>query len=336
MDTILVIIVLFVVVALFGGVGLLFTRETGSSNAAESARRFLSTSREAGRSLVAMRPSANSPTTATTTISASDAESSESVSDEGPSPAAAIKPTRRLTSATPTSTSGPPAAVAIDDTALRELREEMQGELRRASGITREFDARLTRIEANSIDTPQLSTELTRLIEEHAAAQREELARVESALASVRQTAGPQGERRTEALANLYGHLARVESALAGVVNPMLLPGEPLTLLAELPPETMVWDNWSDVGERAYALGDAFNQHRLVLDPETADEIEGFIAILRRGLTGSVDPNVRAQQPTPVQLQQMRTGLETIVAALPGVRRRVELAYRGETRAHDG
>ena len=328
METILVIIVLFVVVGLFGGVGLIFTRETGAGNAAESARRFLSTSRQAGRSLVAVRPSAASPTATST----GDADSPESAPDEGRAPAP-VKAARRSTTPTPVSPSDSAAATPIDDRALRELREEMQGELRRASGITREFDARLTRIEANSVDTPQLSTELTRSIEEHAASQREELARVRDELATVRQSAGPRGERRTEALANLYGHLARVESALAGVVNPMLLPGEPLKLPAELPPEALDWDNWSDVGERAYALGDAFNQNRLVLDPETADEIEGFIAILRRGLTGSVDPNVRTQQPTPIQLQQMRAGLETIVAALPGVRRRVELAYRGEAGA---
>ncbi|CAA9561022.1 MAG: hypothetical protein AVDCRST_MAG87-1578 [uncultured Thermomicrobiales bacterium] len=329
METIPVIIILFVVVALFGGVGLIFTREAGANNAAESARRFLSTSRQAGRSLVATRTNATSTIPGTT----GDAESSESTRDEGSAPVTTIKPARRSTMASPGSTSESAVAVAIDDTALRELREEMQGELRRASGITREFDARLTRIEANSVDTPRLSAEMTRSIEEHADAQRQELARLRDELESVRQTAGPRGERRTEALANLYGHLARVESALAGVVNPMLLPGEPLTLPAELPPETMIWDNWSEVGERAYALGDAFNQHRLVLDPETADEIEGFIAILRRGLTGSVDPNVRTQQPTPIQLQQMRAGLETIVAALPGVRRRVELAYRGESGA---
>ncbi len=327
METILVIIVLFVVLGLFGGVGLIFSRETGSRNVAESARRFMSASREAGKSLVAMRPSAAS------TTSTSDAGTSESTSEGKPPQAVTIKPARQSTTATPVPVGESPAAARLDDAALRELREELQGELRRASGITREFDARLTRIEANSVDTPRLSEELERSIADHANAQRGELARLRNELKTVRDTAGPRGERRTEALANLYGHLARVESALAGVVNPMLLPGEPLTLLTELPPETLVWDNWSDVGERAYALGDAFNQHRLVLDPDTADEIEGFIAILRRGLTGSVDPNVRAQQPTPGQLRQMRAGLETIVAALPGVRRRVELAYRGESGA---
>lgn len=328
MDTILAIIVLFLVLGLFGGVGLIFTRETGSRNAAESARQFLSTTRETGRSLVTMRPSASS------TSSRSDADTAESAANEGRAPAVTITPARQSTTAAPVPLSEQPAAMRtvapLDDSALRELREELQGELRRASGITREFDARLTRIEANTVDTPRLSEALERSIEEQAEAQRQELERVRDELMWVRQTAGPRGERRTEALANLYGHLARVESALAGVVNPMLLPGEPLALPAELPPETLVWDNWSDVGERAYALGDAFNQHRLVLDADTAREIESFIAILRQGLTGSVDPNVRAQQPTPAQHAQMRAGLETIVAALPGVRRRVELAYRGE------
>ena len=312
METALVIIVLFVVLGLFGGVGFLFSRETGSGNAVDTARQWLTTSRKSGTSRVTIRPQ----TVSSRQDDSTDTGAPQPVSPAGGAGAATL--TER------------PGAVQLDDAALRALREELQGELRRASGVTREFDARLTRIEANSVDTPRLSQELERSIENLAAAQRQEIDDLRNGLATVRQTAGPRGERQSEALADLYRHLARVESALAGVVNPMLLPGEPLTLPAELPPETLVWDNWSDVGERAYALGDAFNQHRLVLDPGTANEIERFIAILRQGLTGSVDPNVRTQQPTPAQLAQMRAGLETIVAALPGVRQRVERAYRGE------
>jgi len=184
MDTILVIIVLFVVLGLFGGVGLMFTRETGARGVSESARRFLNTSRETGKSIVAMRPFTPS------TTSSDDGGTFESDAESKRPPAVTITPARRSTTA-PVSTSESPAAVPLNDIALRELREEMQGELRRASGITREFDARLTRIEANSVDTPQLSTELTRSIEEHAAAQREELARLRDELASVRRATIP-------------------------------------------------------------------------------------------------------------------------------------------------
>jgi len=318
MDTALVIIVLFVVLGLFGGVGFFFRKETGG-NAVDTARLWLTAPRQAGKSLVTIRPQA--------------ADDAAYAGDDAPVNDGAPGSVRQSAATSPLPLSDRPAALQLDDSALRELREELQGELRRAGGITREFDARLTRIEANAVDTPRLSEALERSIEDHADAQRRELELLREDVTAVRQSAGSRGERRNEALADLYGHLARVESALAGVVNPMLLPGEPLTLPAELHPEALIWDNWSDAGERAYAFGDAFNQHRLVLDPGTADEIGGFIATLRQGLTGSVYPNVRAQQPTSAQLGQMRAGLETIVAALPGVRRRIEQAYRGEPSA---
>lgn len=332
MDTVLVIIVLFVALGLFGGVGFFFLKETGSSNAVDTARLWLTAPRQAGKSLVTIRPrtAAASPASAADDAAYTpDGEPADSALD----PAAAS--VRQSAATGPLALGERPAALRLDDSALRELREELQGELRRASGITREFDARLTRIEANSVDTPRLSEELERSIEEHAAAHRRDLEIVRKDLTAVRQSAGSRGERRNEALAELYSHLARVESALAGVVNPMLLPGEPLTLPGELHPEALTWDNWSDVGERAYAFGEAFNQHRLVLDPETVNEIGGFIATLRQGLTGSVYPTVRGEQPTAAQLAQMRAGLEAIVAALPGVRTRIELAYRGETPADD-
>jgi len=323
MDTVLVIIVLFVVLGLFGGVGFFFTRETGSGKAIDTARQWLAAPRQAGKSLVTNRPRATSRAT-------DDVAASEELPTDG-----ALESVKQSAATGPLPLSDRPAELQLDDAALRELREELQGELRRASGVTREFDARLTRIEANSIDTPRLSEELERSIQDHAETQQREIEGLRNDLTAVRQNAGPRGERRNEALSELYGHLARVESALAGVVNPMLLPGEPLTLPAELHPETLIWDNWSDVGERAYALGDAFNQNRLVLDSGTTEEIERFIATLRQGLTGAVYPNVRAQKPTPAQTAQMRVGLETILAALPSVRRRVELAYRGEPPAAD-
>ena len=222
------------------------------------------------------------------------------------------------------------AALAVDDEALRRLREELHGELRLAATRTREFDARLTRIEAMSGDAPDLSTMLTEEIAVVTEQHRLEIERLQASLRSVRQRAGSYGQRRGEALANLYGSLARVESSLASVVNPMLLPGEPLTIPAELPAEALTWNTWSDVGEAAYAFGDVFNQHRLVLDRETADEIGQFIAILRQALTGSVYPTVRNGKPTPDKLMRMRSGLEAIVTGIPVVREKIEDAYRDD------
>lgn len=217
---------------------------------------------------------------------------------------------------------------SMSDEAIRELKEGFQSELRVAAGRSREFDARLTKIEANSADAPQIATQVSSELAGVKELHRGEIARLESTLESVKQRAGAYGERRGQALSELYSSLARVESALAAVVNPMLLPGEPLAIPDELPAEALVWNTWGDVGERAYALGNVFNENRLVLDPATGDEIERFIARLRQALTGSVYPNVRAAKPGAGQIAQMRSGLEAIVAELPNVRRRIETAYR--------
>lgn len=220
--------------------------------------------------------------------------------------------------------------LALDDEALRQLKEEVQSELRLAAGRAREFDARLTRIEANADDAPRITAQVAGEIAGVREQQRIEIDRLQASLESVRQRAGSYGDRRGQALSDLYGGLARVESALAAVVNPMLLPGEPLTLPAELPAEAMEWANWGDVGERAYALGNIFNENRLVLDGATGDEVKVFIATLREGLTGSVYPNVRVANPGAGQKALMRSGLEAIVAALPNVRRHIEDAYRDD------
>ncbi len=222
------------------------------------------------------------------------------------------------------------AALGLDDEAIRQLKEEFQSELRVAAGRSREFDARLTKIEAHTADAPQISNQVAKEIAGVKEHHQTEIDRLQVTLESVKQRAGVYGERRGRALSELYGGLARVESAIAAVVNPMLLPGEPLVIPAELPAEAMVWNTWGDVGERAYALGNVFNEHRLVLDAATGDEIERFIARLRQALTVSVYPNVRVAKPSASQIAQMRSGVEEIVAELPNVRRHIENAYRDE------
>jgi hypothetical protein len=218
---------------------------------------------------------------------------------------------------------GQERTLMVDQSAVRELKEEFQRELRAAVGRSREFDVRLTRIEqaTSEVDVPG---ELAGLKE----SQKVEIERLQVTLETIRRTSGAHAERQGQALSELYGHLARVEAALATVINPMLLPGETLTLPADLSAEAMVWDNWSDVGERAYAFGNVFNENRLVLDADTADEIAAFISTLRHGLTGRVYPAVRNGNPSADQVAQLRAGLQTIVDALPGVRRRIEDAYR--------
>jgi len=316
MDTTIVVIIVFIVLALLVAVAYLFIRETGMQQAklwfisSQTLRKtFGGGSRGSGRS--------EGGSAAAGTVDRQTGDSGQVRRVEVPAGSSTTIGTR-------------PGVPVLDDAALRELREELQGELRRASGLTREFDARLTRIESTSTELPQVSEQLQRTVEQRDAERRREIERLKSDLASVRQDSGERGQRHSEAVADLYGHLARTEASLAGVVNPMLLPGEALTIPDEFFPDTLNWDNWSDVGERAYAFGNAFNQNRFVLDATTAGEIERFIGILRQGLTGAVYPNVRSPNPTPVQIKQIRAGITSIVVALPQVRRRLEGIYRGE------
>lgn len=298
MEWVLLIGVLVILIGLFGYVGVLYVKEAGD----KAPQLWLTGSRKIRQSL-AQRSSPGQDTTPLP-------EGTPDISPRQIAP-------RNL-------------ALALDDEALRELREEFQHELRQAAGRSREFDARLTRIEAGADESPRLSTEISDEIAGVREQHRLEIERLQVSMELVRERAGSYGERRGQALADLYGCLARVESALAAVVNPKLLPGEALSIPRELPAEAMDWDNWEDVGERAYGLGNVFNENRLLLDGATGDAIAAFIATLRQGLTGSVYPNVRIANPSAGQLAQMHSGLEAIVAELPNVRRIIENAYRDD------
>ncbi len=307
MDMFWLLFILVVLVALFGLVAYLYMKEAGD----KGPQLWLTGPRRIRQSMATLA------TLGTMTPRSPDAQDTAPLAeDEAASSPRQIAP-RNL-------------ALALDDEALRELREEFQHDLRQAVGRSREFDARLTRIEVTADESPRLSTQVSDEIAGVREHYRVEIERLHVSLDSVRERAGSYGERRGVALADLYGCLARVEAALAAVVNPMLLPGEPLSIPRDLPAEAMVWSTWEGVGERAYGLGNVFNENRLVLDPATGDAIAEFIATLRQGLTGSVYPNVRIAKPSADQLAQMRSGLDAIVAALPTVRRSIEDAYRND------
>ncbi len=135
------------------------------------------------------------------------------------------------------------------------------------------------------------------------------------------------GTKRPEVTAELYARLARLEAALAAVTNPILLPGERYVPPEEFLPEALVWENWNEVGERAFSLADAYSAQRLHLSEETRREIDTFVTTLRTLLTRSVYPNL---QPEPDANQQaaLRIALEEIAAELPNVRRKLEWEYR--------
>jgi hypothetical protein len=135
------------------------------------------------------------------------------------------------------------------------------------------------------------------------------------------------GTRRPDVSAELYARLARLEAALAAVTNPILLPGEAYAPPTELLPEALVWENWNEVGERAFSLADAYSAQRLHLSDETRGEVDEFVTRLRTLLTRSVYPNL---QPEPDAAQQaaLRVALEEIAAELPRVRQKLEWEYR--------
>jgi hypothetical protein len=134
------------------------------------------------------------------------------------------------------------------------------------------------------------------------------------------------GSRRPDVSADLYARLARLEAALAAVTNPILLPGEAYAPPVEFLPEALIWENWNEVGERAFSLADAYSAQRLHLSEQTRGEVDLFVTTLRTLLTRSVYPNL---QPEPDATQQaaLRAALEEIAAELLKVRQTLEWEY---------
>ncbi len=308
METVGVVIVLLVVLGIFGGVGYLFVRETGTTDVREQARLWL---RAAGPKPVQRSPVPTAPASVPRPNGSPPAVATEEPPLLGERPEAAVR----------------------DDEAIRRLREELHGELRGALGRTGALDARLVRLEDDLRTRQTRLDEQSRVLADLMAAgerQGQDLGALRQEVEGLRRALpalGPFGQRRGEALTELYALLAGVEAALGSVINPVLLPGEPLHVPDELFPETLAWESWKDVGDRAYAFGDAFSQNRIVLDSETAAAIEHFVSTLRQALTGAVYPSVKDDYPTPQQLAGIRAALQEIIAALPSVRERLETSY---------
>lgn len=135
------------------------------------------------------------------------------------------------------------------------------------------------------------------------------------------------GQRRAEVAADLYARLARLEAAVAAVTNPILLPGEPYAPPAELLPDALAWENWKDVGERAFAFADAYSAQGLFLDDDARAQVAAFVTTLRGLLTQSIYPNLRPD-PTPVQTETLRRALVTLATTVPKIRALFEAACR--------
>lgn len=138
-----------------------------------------------------------------------------------------------------------------------------------------------------------------------------------------------RSDRRAEVCAELYARLARLESALAAVTNPILLPGESYSPPAELPTEALIWENWNEVGERAFALADAYSAQRLHLPADASAELGAFITALRLLLTRSVYPNLQGH-PDAAQQAALHAALVSMAADIPKARQALTRSYGAE------
>lgn len=138
--------------------------------------------------------------------------------------------------------------------------------------------------------------------------------------------AGGLTARRADVLGELYDRLARVEFSIVSLTNPVLLPGESFRVPADLPPELLRWDNWREVGETAFALGEYFNQHRINLDQTTSRAVEACIATIRTTLTQELYPSLSEQLDSD-QERKVRESLATLTI-IPRLRRYLEAQYR--------
>jgi hypothetical protein len=133
--------------------------------------------------------------------------------------------------------------------------------------------------------------------------------------------------RRTDAIAELYRRLAKLETTFVSVTNPMLLPGETLSLPKELAPESLRWEQWKEIGDAAFAFAESFAQHRLDLDDATCRDLTAFLGEVRGLLTGAIYPNLKAAASAETRTELHRA-IEQLGAEIPRAREGLERAYR--------
>ena len=133
-------------------------------------------------------------------------------------------------------------------------------------------------------------------------------------------------ERRLEVTADLYARLARLEASIAAVTNPVLLPGEAYAPPAVLLDDALDWGNWSEAGERVFALADAYSAQRLFLSDEAGREVADFVAAIRALLTRQVYPALQGS-PTQDEVETLRLALGDLAADIASVRLTLEREF---------
>lgn len=222
-------------------------------------------------------------------------------------------------------------AVMIDDTRLHELADELRGEITRASSLAEQFELRLGALEREVGQTRQLPQAIDARVQTAESDTRARISKLRQELNQSRKADSPYSVKQNDAVSKLYQKLAQLEVALGTVVNPMLLPGEPVSVPENLYDDTLQWENWGDVADRAYSFGEQFSQTRFLLAPELADQIEEFIRKFRDSLTGSVYPIVQGETVSARQKTAMRDGIVSVVEGITPLRREFERTWLSGT-----
>ena len=209
---------------------------------------------------------------------------------------------------------------------LRDALPERLGDLRaQSTGHWHELIARQDALEArHEAAAEQLRSELAR-----ARADQERVWAEVSRYVVVasNSTAARFTTERANAAVELYGLLAKLETAVATVSNPMLLPGEPYAPPAEIGKETLVWENWKEVGERTFAYADRFSARRVLLSVTAAEELAAGIVELRELLTTSIYPNLRSNASAE-QAAALRQALQTLAIHFQRTRAVLDAEFR--------
>jgi hypothetical protein len=154
-----------------------------------------------------------------------------------------------------------------------------------------------------------------------------------AAIAARQHTSADSGlaARRAEAIGDLYRRLTKVETTFVSITNPMLMPGEPFALPAELPAEALRWEPWKQVGDATFAFAEGFAHHRLELDDATCRDLTAFIGDVRGLLTRSIYPHLQTAATNPETRATLRKALEQLGAEIPRAREGLERAYREQS-----
>lgn len=227
------------------------------------------------------------------------------------------------------------SAVMVDDTRIHELADELREEITRTLAIGEGLENRLRLLEQEFGHTRQLPEAIDARVQSSETETYARIARIRREITQHRKSDSPYGVRRNDAIRDLYQKLAQIEVALGAVVNPMQLPGEPVSVPETLYDDTLVWDNWGDVADRAYAFGEAFSKNRVLLDPSLARQVEQFIASFREALTGTVYPIVQSNDTSVKQKQQIRAGIVIVVEGITPIRREFEQTWLIGTQLND-